>query len=104
MPKTKTTCTACPAGSYCPGGAWSFSTKEDQGITACTGNTYSTAGASSCTSCSSGQVANSTHTGCEFSGQGGSDIDECNSITIGTKTAYVGCGDDGCAIYSDQSC
>ena len=48
--------TRCPAGSYCPANAI-------QAI-ACTGDTYSTAGQSSCKTCPKGKKPNANHTKC----------------------------------------
>jgi len=41
-------CVACPAGSYCVGGQYTYNATTDQGINACAANYTSPTGASSC--------------------------------------------------------
>ena len=55
----ETSCTTCPAGSYCPGGEYNISS-SNQGITLCAEGKYSGAGASSCTNCGVGSYASGT--------------------------------------------
>ncbi|MBI3295705.1 MAG: hypothetical protein HYZ71_13345 [Deltaproteobacteria bacterium] len=64
------TCVKCPAGTY---GQGEFSTNESA-CRPCTGNTYSAAGATSCTTCASHSHANASHSACDCdrtSGYGG---------------------------------
>ena len=50
LPANSETCTACPAGSYCPGGTYTFNENDAQGINACPAGT-STNGANNASSC-----------------------------------------------------
>ncbi len=79
------TCTTCPAGSYCKGGTYSPS-NTDQGIASCTGRTkYSASGASSCKTVSSGYYT----TGCTGSNNctGESQCKAGNYCSNGISTA-----------------
>lgn len=71
---TNNACAVCPAGSYCSGGtaqlatcpAGTYSTGGARECSQCNGSKeYSGSGASSCSTCANGQVANSSHTGCD---------------------------------------
>ena len=68
MKKNETSCSACEAGSYCPGGTYSYNEDENQGINKCSAGTYSIGSASSCTSCAEGsysEAGSSVCTACQ---------------------------------------
>ena len=52
-------CVACPAGSYCPGGTYTYDTLA-HGSTLCSQGSYSNNGASACTACSGGYTNSGT--------------------------------------------
>lgn len=74
----------CKAGYYYSGG----------GCLACTGNTYSSARATSCTACPAGQNVNADHTGCEAAVKTCSDWvkENYSGYTVYNGGSYVGTG------------
>lgn len=59
LPAGSVNCASCLPGYYCPGGTYSFSTVQYQGMSLCTSG-YSTGGASKCYDCADGYSATGT--------------------------------------------
>ena len=65
LPANGTSCSTCPAGSYCDGGTFTFGSDIDQGITGtCAAGTYSAAGASSCSTCTGNKTSTAGASSC----------------------------------------
>ena len=75
LKKGQTACSKCPAGSYCPGGTFSYNATKDQGINSCPSGYTSNLGEASASS------------GCYILVDGGSYIQTANSTTQQTCAA-----------------
>ncbi len=69
LKKGQTSCSSCPAGSYCPGGVFSYNARIDQGINSCPSGYTSNLGEASASS------------GCYILVSGGRYIQTANSTT-----------------------
>ena len=67
--KNATTCSSCPAGSFCKGGTYTIAAggaTEAVGATACAKGSYSEGGTSTCTACDGGKTTSGTgQTSCQ---------------------------------------
>lgn len=80
-------CETCPAGKYCDG---TFARD-------CTSNTYSTGGASACSSCSNITITGGTCNTCTATG-------ECLTMTCDTSAGYAYYAEGNTCLYEESIC
>ena len=107
LPQGSTTCTGCLAGSFCPGGNYSYKANEDQGITACAVGSFSGTSASSCTMCSGSTTSGTGKTSCDANCSNQANVSDWNNASWNNNTPTGICSIKTCAVgysLSNNTC
>lgn len=98
------TCSACIAGSYCPGGNLQYDETNDNGITPCAAGYYSAASAASCTACAKGSYASGTgNTGCTACQPSGAAGANGTTSGVGQSSCNASCGKSNVSTWKTAS-
>ena len=109
LKKGETSCTLCPAGSYCKGGTYPYNPSEDQGISGvCAKESYSEAGASGCTACQNGKTTTETgQTSCNANCNNTSNVSVWNIATWTENSVEGSCSISKCVdgyVVNNNTC
>ena len=97
LAKSSTSCSGCPAGSYCPGGTYTYNTSSDQGKTACATGSYSAANSSVCTACTGKTTSGTGQTSCNANCSNTSNVSTWNTASWSANSVSNLCSINSCA-------